>query len=69
MPPILLVNGTGEKLWAQAEAFARRLSTIGARHEVIALEGAPHGIENWEGHGDWTDYKERLIDWIANLTR
>jgi acetyl esterase/lipase len=69
MPPILLVNGTGEKLWAQAEAFARRLSTIGARHEVIALEGAPHGIENWEGHGDWTDYKERMIDWIANLAR
>ena len=69
MPPILLVNGTGEKLWAQAQAFARRLSTIGARHEVIALEGAPHGMENWEGHGEWMDYKDRIIDWIATVTR
>ena len=69
MPPILLVNGTGEKLWAQAQTFARRLSTIGARHEVIALDGAPHGMENWEGHGEWIDYKERMIDWIATVTR
>lgn len=69
MPPLLLVNGTGEKLWGQAQAFARRLSTIGARHEVIALEGAPHGMENWEGHGDWMDYKDRMIDWIASVTR
>jgi acetyl esterase/lipase len=69
MPPILLVNGTGEKLWAQAQTFARRLSTIGARHEVIALEGAPHGMENWEGHGEWMDYKERVTDWITSVTR
>ena len=69
MPPILLVNGTGEKLWAQAQTFARRLSTIGARHEVIALEGAPHGVENWEGHGEWMDYKDRMTDWIDTVTR
>ena len=23
MPPLLLINGTGERLWAQAQAFAR----------------------------------------------
>jgi alpha-L-fucosidase 2 len=69
MPPILLVNGTGEKLWAQAQMFARRLTTINARHEVIALEGAPHGMENWEGHGEWMDYKDRMIEWIRAVTR
>ena len=57
MPPLLLVNGTGERLWAQAEVFSRRLTDLGARHEVIALEGAPHGLENWEGHPEWTTYK------------
>ena len=64
MPPILLINGTGERLWAQAQAFERRLTELRVPHEVIALEGAPHGLENWEGHPEWTDYKRQLVDWI-----
>jgi alpha-L-fucosidase 2 len=64
MPPMLLVNGTGERLWAQAQDFDRRLSELGVRHDVIALPGAPHGMENWEGHAEWVTYKQRLVDWI-----
>ena len=67
MPPLLLINGTGERLWAQAQAFARRLTDVGARHEVIALEGAPHGLENWEGRAEWTTYKQRLVEWIRRF--
>jgi acetyl esterase/lipase len=67
MPPMLLVNGTGERLWAQAQAFAQRLSDLGVSHEMIALEGAPHGLENWEGHAEWTTYKRRLVDWIRQI--
>ena len=66
MPPILLVNGTGERLWAQAQVFARRLTELGARHEVIAIDGAPHGMENWEGHAEWTAYKRRVVEWIQH---
>ena len=66
MPPILLVNGTGERLWAQAQAFAQRLTELGARHEVIAIDGAPHGMENWEGHPEWTAYKRRVVEWIQH---
>ena len=69
MPPLLLINGTGERLWAQAQAFARRLSDVGARHEAIALEGAPHGLENWEGRAEWTTYKQRLVEWIRDESR
>jgi acetyl esterase/lipase len=69
MPPLLLINGTGDRLWAQAQAFAQRLTAIAARHEVIALEGAPHGRENWEGHPNWTTYKRRLIEWIGQRVR
>jgi alpha-L-fucosidase 2 len=65
MPPLLLINGTGERLWPQAQAFAQRLAELGARYELIALEGAPHGMENWEGHSKWTTYKRRLVEWIA----
>lgn len=67
MPPVLLVNGTGEKLWAQAQQFAARLATLGVAHEVVALEGAPHGLENWEGHPEWMHYKTRMIDWIRRI--
>lgn len=69
MPPVLLINGTGERLWAQAQSFAQRLTELGARHEVIALEGAPHGMENWEGHAEWMDYKRRMVEWIARVVR
>jgi alpha-L-fucosidase 2 len=69
LPPVLLINGTGERLWAQARAFAQRLTEVGAGHEVIALDGAPHGMENWEGHPEWTTYKQRMLEWIARTVR
>jgi alpha-L-fucosidase 2 len=69
MPPLLLINGTGERLWAQAQAFDKRLTELGANHEMIALEGAPHGLENWEGHAEWTTYKARMIAWIRRVVQ
>ena len=69
MPPVLMVNGTEERLWAQAQAFARRLTELSVRHETIAVEGAPHGMENWEGHPEWMFYKRRVIDWIQHVAR
>jgi alpha-L-fucosidase 2 len=68
MPPVLLVNGTGERLWAQAQAFDRRLAELGVKHDLISLDGAPHGMENWEGHPEWRFYKERVIEWIFSIT-
>ena len=67
MPPVLLVNGTGERLWAQAQAYDRRLSELSVKHEVIALDDAPHGMENWEGHPEWMSYKQRVVDWIRQV--
>lgn len=67
MPATLLVNGTADRLWPQAQAFAARLARAGVPHEVIALEGAPHGLENWEGHPEWLVYKQRMIDWIGRV--
>ena len=69
MPPVFLVNGTGERLWDQGQAFERRLKEIGVRHELIVLADAPHGLENWEGHPEWTVYKQRLVDWIRSVVR
>jgi acetyl esterase/lipase len=69
MPPVLMVNGTGERLWTQAQAFTQRLTELGARYEVIAIEGAPHGMENWEGHPEWMVYKRRVVEWIQQVAR
>jgi alpha-L-fucosidase 2 len=65
MPPLLLVHGTNERLWAQGTAMRDRLREVGARHELVALEGAPHGMENWEGHPEWSHYKTRLVEWLT----
>ncbi len=67
MPPMLLVNGTGERLWTQAQAFDRRLSELDVTHTVVTLNGAPHGMENWEGHPEWMFYKSRVVDWIRQI--
>jgi len=69
MPPLLLINGTGERLWTQAQAFDARLNELSVKHEVVALDGAPHGMENWEGHPEWMFYKQRVVDWIRGVAR
>jgi hypothetical protein len=40
-----------------------RLRAVG--HELFALEGAPHGMENWEGHPEWASYKMKLVQWLS----
>jgi acetyl esterase len=69
MPPVLLIHGTNERLWTQGQAMSRVLTDHGVPHELIALEGAPHGLENWEGHAPWMHYKSRLIDWLREQLR
>jgi alpha-L-fucosidase 2 len=64
MPPILLVHGTNERLWAQGVAMRDRLAAVGAQHELVALAGAPHGMENWEGRPEWSGYKQKLVEWL-----
>jgi acetyl esterase/lipase len=64
MPPILLIHGTAERLWEQGVRMAERLGALGVPHELIRLEGAPHGMENWEGRPEWQFYKARFVSWI-----
>jgi dipeptidyl aminopeptidase/acylaminoacyl peptidase len=65
MPPLLLIHGTNEELWAQGVAMRERLREVGAPHELVGLEGAPHGMENWEGRPEWSHYKAKLIEWLS----
>lgn len=65
MPPILLIQGTGDELDKGTEEYAARLKEVGARYELVLLKGAPHGMENWQGHPEWMFYKQRLVDWLS----
>lgn len=69
MPPLLLIHGTNEPLWQQAVRLEQRLIEVGADYRLIALEGAPHGMENWEGHPEWQGYQSTLIDWLRRKLR
>jgi len=62
--PLLLVCGTKDGLFAQHNAFANELDKAGAGFDAFTLEGAPHGMENWEGHPEWMDYKTKLVEWL-----
>jgi alpha-L-fucosidase 2 len=64
MPPVLLVHGTNERLWDQGVAMAGALKRAGVPSELVRLEGAPHGMENWEGVDAWRFYKVRVVTWL-----
>jgi alpha-L-fucosidase 2 len=63
-PPILLIQGTKDDLYRGTLAYAERLKSAGARHQLVVLDGAPHGMENWAGHPEWDFYKKRMVDWL-----
>jgi alpha-L-fucosidase 2 len=62
--PLLLICGTKDGLFAQHNAFANEMEKAGASFDAFTLEGAPHGMENWEGHPEWMDYKTKLVEWL-----
>jgi alpha-L-fucosidase 2 len=62
--PLLLICGTKDGLLAQHNAFVNELEKAGASFDAFTLDGAPHGMENWEGHPEWMDYKTKLVEWL-----
>ena len=64
MPPTLLIQGTADRLFAQAVAFSERLAALNTDYERYDVAGAPHGVENWEGHPEWLGYKAKLVEWL-----
>ncbi|MCI0337228.1 MAG: alpha/beta hydrolase, partial [Acidobacteria bacterium] len=64
MPPILLIHGTNERLWAQGVAMAKKLTESHAAYDFFEIKNAPHGMENWEGHPEWLSYKVKLVEWL-----
>lgn len=66
MPPLLLICGTKDSLFAQQTTLIEQLDKVKARSDALTVDGAPHGMENWEGHPDWMGYKQKLVEWLRN---
>lgn len=67
MPPVLLIQGMKDELAKGTESYAAKLKEVGASYALVLLEGAPHGMENWEGHPEWMFYKRKLVDWLLSV--
>lgn len=64
LPPMLIIQGTADELYPGTVEYAQRLDAVHARHKVVLLKNAPHGMENWEGHPEWMFYKQKMVDWL-----
>lgn len=67
LPPLLLIQGTKDELYEGTLEYAARLKKAGAHFDLVLLEGAPHGMENWENHPEWAFYKQRLVQWLWSV--
>lgn len=62
--PMLLICGTKDGLFVQQQEFTAALEKAGIAFDQVTLSGAPHGMENWEGHPEWMSYKAQLVAWL-----
>jgi acetyl esterase len=65
-PPLLLFCGTKDGLFTQHTAYAAALKRGGAHFEEFIIEGAGHGLENWEGQPEGLGYQQKLITWLKS---
>ena len=65
-PPMLLIHGTADKgvPWKQSERLCEASRQVGANCELMLIEGAPHGVENWENEERFQVWKPRVIQWL-----
>jgi alpha-L-fucosidase 2 len=66
MPPILFIHGTTDAPVPvnQSSLMCEKMKAAGAACEVLIVEGAPHGISNWEKTPAFQAYKPRMIEWL-----
>jgi alpha-L-fucosidase 2 len=70
IPPFLLIHGTADKTvpYAQSPMLCEKIKSVRGSCEIIAVEGADHGIGKWEENPAYQAYKTKMIHWLrANL--
>jgi acetyl esterase len=68
-PPILVIHGTADTgvPWRQSEVLCEAARRVGAQCEMQLIEGAPHGVENWEQRAEFQVWKRKVVEWLRGL--
>lgn len=68
-PPMLLIHGTSDAgvPWRQSEALCEAARRAGVPCELQIIDGAPHGVENWEKNPAFHTWKPKLVQWLQQL--
>jgi alpha-L-fucosidase 2 len=71
MPPFLLIHGSKDEdvPHQQSVEMCEKMNAVGARCELVTLEGAPHGMDHWEPHPEFLWYKKALVDWLKKTLK
>jgi acetyl esterase len=71
MPPFLLMHGSKDEdvPYEQSVEMCDKMKEAGAQCDLIMIEGAPHGMDHWESHGEWLWYKKALVEWLKKTLR
>lgn len=64
--PMLLVHGTADTGVPVAQS-ERLCAAAGPACELLRIEGAPHGVENWEKDPRFAIWKPKLVDWLRRV--
>lgn len=71
MPPFLFIHGTKDTQvpFAQSPRMCSAMRLAGASCEVLAVEGAPHGVGPWEKEPAFRAYKKKMVEWLNEKMR
>jgi alpha-L-fucosidase 2 len=67
LPPMLLIQGTKDELYPGALAYDAALKKAGVPHQLVVLDGAPHGMENWVDHPAWLKVLDDAVGWLRTI--
>jgi alpha-L-fucosidase 2 len=71
MPPFLMIHGTMDPgvPYDQSVRMCKVMRKLQNSCDIISVDGAGHGVENWEKEARFQAYKKAMVDWLRQRTR
>jgi alpha-L-fucosidase 2 len=69
MPPFLMIHGTKDPgvPYGQSVEMCEAMRKLGNVCDVIPVDGAGHGVENWEREPRFHIYKKPMVEWLKKI--
>jgi acetyl esterase len=66
LPPFLLLHGTADEQvpYQQSPRFCEALKAKGNQCELYTVQGARHGMGQWEENAGELEYKQKVVNWL-----